>query len=97
MLLGLADAVTACASCGACRDERVADPLHGRRIDVEFGRSLAHAQAAITGCQDSLLERGGYPGPAELLPLSLGPPQAGAHPLLDHGAFELGEHAHHLE
>jgi len=36
-------------------------------------------------------------GSAELLSLVPGPPQAGAHPLLDHRSLELGEHAHHPE
>ena len=50
---------TACASRGAC-GERVADPLHRRRVDAELGRGLTHAQAALTGHQDSLLDlRGG--------------------------------------
>jgi len=33
-----ASPVTACALRGACLDERVADPLHCRRVDAELGR-----------------------------------------------------------
>jgi hypothetical protein len=36
-------------------------------------------------------------GPAERLTLILGPRKAGADTFLYHGAFEFGEHAHHLK
>jgi hypothetical protein len=49
------------ASCGADGDarvclERASHPLHGRRIDPEPGRRLAHTQSARTGGKDSLLQ-----------------------------------------
>jgi Bacteriophage Sf6, terminase small subunit-like len=78
---------------------RVRDALH--RVDADAVRGSDHAHAwAILPAQrgvDRSLDVGSDLGPAQLLALVLGPPQAGAHPLLDHGPLELGEHAHHLE
>jgi hypothetical protein len=85
------------ALCGACLDERAADPLHRTRIDIEFGRGLAHAQAILAGRQDSLLELGGYPRGAKLFAVFLGPPKASGDSLLNHRALELGKDAHHLK
>jgi hypothetical protein len=42
-------------------------------------------------------ERHGNEGAAAVLATGLGPSNAGIHPLADHCALELGEHAHHLE
>ena len=56
------------------------------------GRSFLRSAAWIAS-----LDVGSDLGPTQLLALVLCPPQAGAHPLLDHRPLELGEHAHHLE
>jgi hypothetical protein len=56
------------------------------------GRDHAHAWAILLVeiGQDRALDIGTDLGPAELLSLAPGPPQAGTHPLLDHGPLELG-------
>src|ERR1700730_9930632 len=84
----------------ACVLERAADALHGRRINPKPGSNLAHALCAprfIQGVTDSLFQRRGYPGAAQLFALTTGPRKPGADSFLNHRALELGKYAHHLE
>jgi hypothetical protein len=46
---------------------------------------------------NSFLQRGGYRRPTKTLPHAPGPRKPGADAFLDHGALELGNHAHHLK
>jgi hypothetical protein len=90
-----------CASrggCGACALERATAHLQnciGR--DAKPRSDLAHAFARPQSVTDALLDLRGYRRPAKLFALALGPRKACADSFLDHGALELGEHAHYLK
>jgi hypothetical protein len=78
---------------------RVRDALHCIDADAVRGSDSTHAWAILPAQRglDRSLDLGSDLGPSQLLALILGPPQAGAHPLLDHRPLELGEDPHHLE
>jgi hypothetical protein len=73
--------------------------LHRTGIDPETLRDLAHAGPSRSrqSLPDPLFQLGGYPRPPEPFSFALGPRQASTDSFLDHGALELGKHAHHLK
>jgi hypothetical protein len=80
--------------------ERAADPLHRTGIDAKPGSDLAHAFSTSRCAQslaDGVFRLGSYGGPAQPFALALAPRKPGADSFLDHGALELGKHAHHLK
>ena len=80
--------------------ERAADTLNGRRINSEPGCDLAHTRPSrgLSQCRPNGVFKFGWNGrPTQALALAFGSRQPGSHSLLDHGALELGENAHHLK
>jgi hypothetical protein len=85
---------------GAYAVERATDPLHRARIHTKSLRYLAHALSTfrrLESGQDFRFQVGRNPRPSEPLALCLGPPEAGAHALLDDRAFKLGKDTKHLK
>ena len=84
-------------SAGRACLERAADALHCRWIDAEpLGNDpYARPPRSRESLTNSFFQRRGYRRPTKLLPLAPGPRKPGADTFLNHGALELGKHAHH--
>jgi hypothetical protein len=80
-----------------CRHPRL-DPVHCAGADTEGGRDPANAEVALLQrLSDRGIGRRADGWTAERLALRTGSLKACLHPLSDHGAFEFGEHSHHLK
>src|SRR6266550_9127840 len=77
--------------------ERAGNALYGARVDLEFGRRLAHAHAPRQSRPDSFSQLVSDSWPAEAFTFTLGPLKASANPFLNNRAFELGKNAEHLK
>ena len=73
------------------------DPLHDRNADAALPRHFADARAGGERRPDRLLDSAIDARPAEMPAIGAGAGDAGADALDDDRAFELGEHAEHLE
>ena len=77
----------------------VGDALDSARANAELLGDLVQPWATRSSqcITDAPFQLGVDEGPTAVLATSLGPSNARIHPLADHCALELGEHAHHLE
>ena len=77
----------------------VGDALDSARANAELLGDLVQPWATRSSqcITDAPFQLGVDEGPTAVLATGLGPSNARIHPLADHCALELGEHAHHLE
>ena len=75
------------------------DPLDRAAADSELLGDLVKpvTPRCSQSSTDAILKLGIDEGATAMLAVSLGSSNAGIHPLTDHCALELGEHAHHLK
>ena len=73
--------------------------LHRARINTELLGNDAHTWSSRSrqGLPDALLQCRSYPRAPQLFALALGALKPGTDSFLNDGAFELGEHPHHLK